>query len=362
MSERIFNFSAGPGCLPESVLEQVRQDVWNIDGSGIGILEHSHRGKVVDRVFEECEADLRSALGVPDSHRILFMTGGASAQAFLVPMNFLSKDRTADYLVTGMWAQKAMEQAALFGNPHVAASSADANHNYIPSAEQTTYSQRPAYVHFTSNNTIFGTEFHAEPTPPEGAPLICDMSSDIASRPVDVSKYALIYAGAQKNLGPAGVTIVIAHDHLIESGRKDLPPLLQYRTFTKELSRTNTPPVFAVYVVGLVAKWLLEAGGLGAVRQINERKAKHIYDVLDRSSFYRGHARPDSRSLMNVTFNLPNEDLEKKFVTEAKLQGMDGLKGHRSVGGIRASIYNAFPEAGCRALAEFMREFERKHG
>ena len=359
MADRVFNFSAGPGVMPEPVLRQIQQDVWNIAGSGVGILEHSHRGKVVDKAFEDCVADLKSVMGIPDGYTVMFMTGGASAQFYLLPMKFLPRDRTADSIVTGEWAKKAYQQAARFGNPHKAASSEDRNNSYIPSRDQTKYSERPAYLHFTSNNTIFGTEFHAEPKPPEGVPLICDMSSDICSRPVDVSKYALIYAGAQKNLGPAGVTVVIARDSLIEAGNKDLPEMLQYRTYTKEISRTNTPPVFGVYAVGLVLKWIKENGGLEAMGERNRAKARTIYEVLDGSTFYKGHARADSRSLMNITFNLPTPELEEKFAKEAKAAKLDALKGHRSVGGIRASVYNAFPREGCEALAKFMREFEK---
>lgn len=370
MGDRIFNFSAGPGVLPEEVLRQVQQDVWTIGGSGIGILEHSHRGKVVDRIFEECEADCRAIGSIPANYRILFLTGGASQQNWQIPMNFLPAGRTGDYLITGFWAQKTYEGAAKlasfpgkpFGTAHLAASSKDKNHSYIPSAAQTTFSERPAYVHFCGNNTIVGTEFHAEPAVPEGVPLIGDLSSHLFSRPLDVSKYAMIYAGAQKNVGPAGTTLVILRDDMVERGSKDLPELMQYRSFVPELSRPNTPPVFAVYVMGLVFKWIIGQGGLAAIGKKNLEKVKPIYDVLDSSGFYRGHARPDSRSLMNITFRLPTEALEEAFIKEAKAHGMDGLKGHRSVGGVRASTYNAFPAQGCTALAQFMKDFEKKNG
>lgn len=369
-SDRIFNFSAGPGVLPEEVLRQVQQDVWNIAGSGIGILEHSHRGKVVDRVFEECEADCRKVAGVPETHKILFMTGGASAQNHLVPMNFLPRGKTADYIVTGAWAQKSYDVASKlasfpgggFGGAHLAGTSKDKNHSYIPGKDQLKFSASPAYVHYCSNNTIFGTQWHRTPEAPGGAPLICDMSSDMYSRPLDVARHAVIYAGAQKNVGPAGVTLVIIREDLMEQGNADLPELMQYRTYAPELSRPNTPPVFAVYVMGQVFKWILRQGGLAAVARQNEAKAKLIYDVLGASKFYEAHARADSRSLMNITFRLPSDELTEKFVKEAKAAGMDGLKGHRSVGGVRASVYNAFPKAGCEALAQFMKEFERKNG
>lgn len=370
MSDRIFNFSAGPGVLPEDVLRQVQQDVWNIAGSGIGILEHSHRGKVVDKIFEECEADCRELAGIPSNYKILFLTGGASQQNWQIPMNFLPAGKTGDYIVTGYWATKTYEAAGKlasfpgkpFGAAHIAATSKDLNHSYIPSAAQTKYSDRPAYVHFCGNNTIVGTEFHAEPVVPEGVPLIGDLSSHLYSRPIDVTKYAMIYAGAQKNVGPAGTTLVIIRDDMVERGLKDIPELHQYRTFVPEYSRPNTPPVFAIYVMGLVFKWQIKSGGLAAMKLHNERKARHIYDVLDESKFYKGHARKDSRSLMNITFRLPTEELEEKFIKEARANGMDGLKGHRSVGGVRASTYNAFPEAGCKALGQFMRDFEKKNG
>lgn len=367
---RIFNFSAGPGALPEEVLRQVQEDVWNIAGSGIGILEHSHRGKVVDRVFEECEADCRKVGGIPDNFRVLFLTGGASAQNHMIPMNFLPAGKEADYIITGNWSQKTYDQAAKmaafpgaqYGKANIAATSKDQNHSYIPADDQVNYSGRPAYVHYCSNNTLYGTQWQRIPRPPEGVPLFCDMSSDMYSRPVDFSKFALIYAGAQKNVGPAGVTLCIIRDDLMESASKTLPDLLQYRTFAPDQSRPNTPPVFAVYVMGQVFKWILRQGGLEPMQQRNREKAALIYDVLDSTGFYKPHARQDSRSLMNITFRLPNEELEKQFIKQAEAEGMDGMKGHRSVGGIRASIYNAFPRAGCEALAAFMREFERKNG
>lgn len=362
MAERIYNFSAGPGVLPEEVLRQIQQDVWNIAGSGIGVLEHSHRGKVIDKVFEECEADFRRVGSIPEEYKILFLTGGASQQAYQVPMNFLGQGQTADYLLTGYWAEKAYKTAKSLGSVHAACSSKDSTYSFIPGADQTTYSSNPVYAHFTSNNTIFGTEFQTEPTPPPGVPLICDMSSDIFSRPLDVRKYAFIYAGAQKNLGPAGVTIVIAHADQIERGSKNLPDLLQYRTFVPELSRPNTPPVFAVYAVGLVLKWILKNGGLEGMAKRNKDKARPIYDVLDTSRFYKGHARSDSRSLMNITFTSPSPELDEKFCAEAKKAGFEGLKGHRSVGGMRASVYNAFPPQGAVELAKFMRDFEKRNG
>jgi phosphoserine aminotransferase len=359
MSDRIYNFSAGPAILPEPVLRQAQQDLWDIADSGVGILEHSHRGKVFERVLAEAEQDCRELAGIPDRHRVLFVQGGASLQFSMVPMNLLPKGGTADYLVTGVWSQKAVKEVKPFGKVHEAATSADANFNYIPAAGAIRYSERPAYVHMTTNNTIYGTQWKSEPPVPAGIPLVADTSSDMFSRPIDVTKYGLIYAGAQKNLGPSGVVLVIIRDDLVEAGPKDLPTMLQYRTFAAERSMYNTPPTFGIYVMGRVFKWIREFGGLRAMADHNAEKAKILYDFIDQSDFFRGAARPDSRSLMNVCFRAPTEDLEAKFVAEATKRGLDGLKGHRSAGGMRASIYNAFPKTGVSALVNFMKEFEK---
>lgn len=366
-SKRIFNFSAGPGVLPEDVLRQIQQDVWDIAGSGIGILEHSHRGKVVDKVWEEAEQDCRDVGNIPGNYKILFLTGGATSQNHMVPMNLFPKGgqwKTADYIVTGYWAQKSFDEARkLLGDAaHLVCTTEDRNHCYIPAQDQLKFSDNPAYVHYCSNNTIFGTEWPSEPAVPAGVPLVCDASSDIYSRPIDVARYGLIYAGAQKNLGPAGSTVVIIREDLLERCPKEVPTMLQYRVHAKDGSRHNTPPVFAVYATGLVFKWIKAQGGLEAIAKHNQEKAKIIYDVLDASSFFKGHADKAARSLMNITFRTPSPELDEKFVKEAKAAGLDGLKGHRSTGGMRASIYNAFPKAGCQALADFMREFERKNG
>jgi phosphoserine aminotransferase len=361
MSDRIYNFSAGPAVLPEPVLRQAQEDLWNIGGSGIGILEHSHRGKLFEKVIAEAEQDCRELAGIPDRYRVLFLQGGASLQFSMVPLNLLPKGATADYLVTGIWSQKAVKEAKLVGKVHEAASSADQNFSYIPAREQFRYSDRPAYVHFTSNNTIFGTQWKTEPAGPAGVPLVADASSDIYSRPIDASKYGLIYAGAQKNLGPSGVVLVIVRDDLVEAGPKELPAMLQYRTHAAERSLYNTPPTFGIYVMGRVFKWIREVGGLRAMAEQNAEKAGILYDYLDQSEFFRGTAQPDSRSLMNVCFRAPTEDLDAKFVAEATKRGLDGLKGHRSVGGMRASIYNAFPKSGVSALVNFMKDFEKAH-
>jgi phosphoserine aminotransferase len=359
MSDRIYNFSAGPAILPEPVLKQAQEDLWNIGGSGIGILEHSHRGKLFERVLAEADQDCRALAGISDRYRILFLQGGASLQFAMVPMNLLPKGGTADYLVTGVWSQKAVKEAKLFGRVHEAASSADRNFGYIPAHGAIRYSERPAYVHLTTNNTIYGTQWKAEPPVPDGVPLVADTSSDMFSRAIDVSKYGLIYAGAQKNLGPSGVVLVIVRDDLVEVGPKDLPIMLQYRTHAAERSLYNTPPTFGIYVMGRVFKWIREFGGLPAMAEHNAEKARILYDYLDQSDFFRGSADADSRSLMNVCFRAPTEDLEAKFVSEATKRGLDGLKGHRAAGGMRASIYNAFPKSGVSALVNFMKEFEK---
>lgn len=363
MSERVYNFSPGPAVLPEEVLEQAREDLWNIGGSGIGVLEHSHRGKLVDSVFAEAKADCRKLAAIPSEYHVLFLHGGASTQFFMLPANFLPKDGTADYLHTGSWSQKAIQEAERYGRVHVAASSEDANFSYIPTGEQTVCSDAPAYVHLTSNNTIAGTQFATEPRVLDGAWLACDASSDIFSRPIDVQKYGLIYAGAQKNLGPAGVTLVIIREDLLSRPAvRELPAMLRYREHADQDSRYNTPNVFAIYIMGRVFKWILANGGLAEIGRRNRAKAKIIYDVLDASSQFKGTVRADSRSQMNVTFRARSEELESLFIAEAEKQGLVGLKGHRSVGGMRASIYNAFPEKGCEALAQLMREFEARHG
>lgn len=357
MSERIYNFSAGPAVLPEPVLRAAQDALWDLAGSGIGVMEHSHRGPEFSAVIQQAEADCRKLASIPDDYAVLFLQGGASLQFSMVPMNLLPADGTADYLHTGAWSKKAIKEAKRVGQVHVAASSEADGFTYIP--DDIHYSPSPAYVHFTSNNTIAGTEYTTEPTPPDGVPLICDASSDIFSRPIDVTRYGLIYAGAQKNLGPSGVTLVIIRKELAAAAPDSLPTMLQYRTHVDGGSMFNTPPTFGIYVMGQVFKWLLDNGGLAAVAERNEAKARLIYDFLDQSKMFRGTARRDSRSRMNICFRGPSEELEKKFLAEAKARGLSGLKGHRSVGGMRASTYNALPEAACRALVAFMDEFER---
>jgi len=361
MPDRIHNFSAGPAVLPEPVLRKAQEVIWNVAGSGIGIMEHSHRGKVFDKIISEAEEACRRLGGIPDNYRVLFLQGGASLQFSMVPMNLLGPDQTADYLLTGVWSQKAVKEAKLLGKVHLAASSEATNFDRIPRSDEIRYSAGPGYVHLTTNNTIYGTQWPREPEVPSGVPLVADTSSDMYSRPIEIRKYGLVYAGAQKNLGPSGVVLVIIRDDLVERGPKTLPTMLQYRTHAAEKSLYNTPPTFGIYVMGEVFKWIEGQGGLSAMKEQNEAKARLLYDYLDDSDFFRGTAQPDSRSRMNVCFRAPTEELEEKFVKEAGKRGLDGLKGHRSVGGMRASIYNACPRASVEALVSFMKEFERSN-
>jgi phosphoserine aminotransferase len=360
-SERIFNFSAGPAVLPVPVLEQAQSDLVSLPGVGMSILEVSHRSKVFEDVLARAEADIRQLAGVPSNYRVLFLQGGASLQFTMVPMNLLPVGATADYLVTGAWASKAADEAKKIGAVHIAATTKAEQFVRIPRRDEIVLTPGAAYVHMTSNNTIFGTEWKSLPDVGD-APLVSDSSSDMFSRPIDVARHGLIYAGAQKNMGPAGVTVVIIREDLLARSAASLPVMLSYAVHAEHGSMYNTPPVFAIYMLGLVTRWLIGQGGLEAIATSNERKAGKLYAEIDRTGFYRGTAQKDSRSLMNVTFRLPSEELEKQFVKDAGKAGLDGLKGHRSVGGIRASIYNAFPEAGIDTLTAFMREFEQGHG
>jgi phosphoserine aminotransferase len=363
MTERIFNFSAGPAVLPVRVLEEAQRDLLALPGVGMSVLEISHRSKPFEQIIAQAEADLRALLNLPANYKVLFLQGGASLQFSMVPMNLLPAGRSADYILTGSWGQGAIKEAKKLGAAREAASTADSNFSRVTGQDELKLDPEAAYVHFTSNETIFGVEFQTEPET-GGVPLVCDMSSNFISKPVDVSKYGLIYAGAQKNAGPAGVTVVIVRDDLLERVPEGLPAMLDYRNLAGSGSMYNTPPCFPIYVCGLVFKWLKdEVGGLEQIHALNREKAQILYDAIDASSgFYRGHAEPESRSLMNVTFRLPSEELESKFTKEATAAGLDGLKGHRSVGGIRASIYNAFPREGVVKLVEFMREFQRRSG
>jgi phosphoserine aminotransferase len=359
-TRRTFNFSAGPAVLPEAVLRRAQAAIWDLDGTGIGVLEHSHRGKAFQKVADRAEALVRQVGGVPDEYAVLFLQGGGSSQFFQIPMTFLGGG-TADYCHTGVWSRKAIAEARRYGTVHLACSSEASGFDHIPSAAETAWSAAPVYAHFTSNNTICGTQWRDPPAAPAGVPLVCDASSDIYSKPIDVSRYAFLYAGAQKNLGPSGVTLVIARRDFLERGSRELPTMLQYRTHVAEGSMHNTPPTFGLYVLGEVLAWIAELGGLRAMAELNRAKAAALYDFLDGSSVFRGTARPDSRSLMNVTFRAATEALEHEFIAAATAAGFDGLKGHRLVGGMRASIYTAFPIEGVQALVRFMQDFERQH-
>jgi phosphoserine aminotransferase len=358
---RIYNFSAGPAVLPVEVLEEAQRDLVALPGVGMSVMEISHRSKPFDEIIQTAESNLRTLGNVPGDYKVLFLQGGASLQFSAVPMNLLTPGASADYIITGDWSKKALKEAKKVGATKVAASTEAGGFTRIPRQNELDLTPGAAYVHMTSNNTIFGTEFKYVPDT-GSVPLVNDASSNIFSRPIDVSKFGLIYAGAQKNLGPSGVTLVIVREDLLERSADALPSMLNYKTMADNASLYNTPPVFGIYILGLVLKWLIKEGGLGAMAAVNDRKAKTLYDELDRTEYWRPHAEADSRSVMNVTFRLPSEDLEKKFVKEATAAGFDGLKGHRSVGGLRASIYNAFPEAGVDALVQFMREFEKKNG
>ena len=361
MSERLLNFSAGPAILPEPVLEKARADIWTFEDSGIGILEHSHRGASFSKVIEDAETNCRELAGIGDEYEVLFLQGGASTQFFMAPMNWLAPDKTADYINTGTWSKKAIKEAKLFGSVNVAASSEDEGFSYIPKAAQMQWSDGASYAHYTSNNTIAGTQFANIPEVKGATPLLCDASSDIFSRPLDINKFGMLYAGAQKNLGPSGLALVIIRKDLVEAGSDKLTSMLQYRTHAKAKSCFNTPPAFGIYIMGEVFKWIQSQGGLSAMAEINTAKSKLLYNFIDESKMFRGTARPDSRSQMNVTFRASSEELEAQFITEATASGLPGLKGHRSVGGMRASIYNAFPAAGVQALVDFMKKFESKN-
>jgi len=358
---RVFNFAAGPAVLPLAVLEEIQRDLLALPGVGMSILEISHRSKTFESILEQAESDVRTLAKIPSNYQVLFLQGGASLQFSMVPMNLLTAGSTADYIDTGSWAEKAIKEAKRVGNVNIAATTKADNYARIPEPSDIKLTPGAAYVHMTSNNTIEGTEFNRLPDVGE-APLVSDTSSDMFSRPIDVAKHALIYAGAQKNMGPAGTTVVIVRDDMLARSSKTLPTMLNYAVHAENKSLYNTPSTFAVYATGLVMKWLIAQGGLAAMAKANERKAQKLYAEIDRTGFYRGTARRESRSLMNVTFRLATEDMEAQFIKESTAAGLDGLKGHRSVGGMRASIYNAFPEEGVDVLVGFMREFERRRG
>ena len=361
MTDRILNFSSGPAVLPLPVLERVQRDLVALPGVGMSVMEISHRSSTFEAIIGKAEADIRMLASIPDNYRLLFLQGGASLQFSMLPMNLLTTGTTADYVMTGTWADKAAKEARRVGTVHETGSTAADNFSRIPTDDECEFTPGAAYVHMTSNNTIEGTQWHRLPASGE-APLVSDASSDIFSRPIDVSKYGVLYGGAQKNLGPSGVTVVIIREDLLARSSSSLHTMLNYAVQAENGSLYNTPPAFGVYVLGLVVEWLIELGGLPAIAEINERKAGKLYAELDGTGFWRPTADKASRSRMNVTFRLASEDLEKAFVKESTAAGFDGLKGHRSVGGMRASIYNAFPESGIDRLVEFMRDFELRNG
>jgi phosphoserine aminotransferase len=366
VTTRVFNFAAGPAVLPLPALEEAQRDLVALPGVGMSILEISHRSKTFEAIIQECEANIRKLARIPENYHVLFLQGGATTQFSMVPMNFLPPGAWADYVVTGSWSSKAIKEAKKVGAVNAAWDGKAENYTRLPTKEELKLTPGAAYVHVTTNETIHGVEYRDTPQVGE-ATLIADTSSHMFSRPIEIEKYGMIYAGAQKNIGPAGATLVIVRDDLVKqaatyAGYANLPVMLQYGTHIPEHSLYNTPPVFTIYMIGLVMKWLVSLGGLEAIDAINERKAQKLYAEIDRTGFYRGHAAKDCRSRMNVTFRLPSEELEAKFVKESKAAGLDGLKGHRSVGGLRASIYNAFPEQGVDALVSFMQDFEKTNG
>jgi phosphoserine aminotransferase len=359
-SERIYNFSAGPSVLPLPVLEQAAAEMTNYRGSGMSVMEMSHRSKMYLSIFEETKADLKRLLKVPDTHEILFMQGGATLQFAAVAMNLIGATGKADYAITGNFATAAMKEAKKYGEVRIAASSEDRNHTYIPSQDKLTVSPDASYFYYCANNTIYGTEWKYIPET-GGIPLVTDMSSNILSKPIDVSKYGIIFAGAQKNMAPAGMAVVIIDKALAGKELAITPKLMSYKVMIDSDSMPNTPPAYTLYVLGLVLKWLETQGGVEGMEKIKAEKAKLLYDFLDDSALFNGCAEREARSDMNVTFRTTSPELDDKFVKEAAKAGFENLKGHRSVGGIRASIYNAMPMEGVKALVEFMKDFEVKN-
>lgn len=357
---RIYNFSAGPAMLPEEVLKTAAAEMLDYHGSGMSVMEMSHRSKVYQGIIDEAEADLRKLIGIPENYKVLFLQGGATLQFALIPLNFMVKGKI-DLINTGVWTKKAIKDAKLYGEVNVVASGEEGGFKKIPDVKKIKFDPEADYVYMCDNNTIYGSKFKEYPET-GNVPLVCDMSSCFLSEPIDVKKFGLIYAGAQKNVGPAGVTILIIRDDLLaRTPRQPLPAYFDYRLHVENGSMYNTPPTYGIYICGLVFKWLLENGGLEARKKANEEKAAILYDYLDKSSFYRPYVDKDSRSLMNVTFRTPSDELDAEFLEGAKKYKFTNLKGHRSTGGLRASIYNAMPKAGVEALVKFMKEFEEAH-
>ena len=357
---RVYNFSAGPSMLPEEVLRQAADEMLDYQGSGQSVMEMSHRSKVYDKIIKEAEADLREIMNIPDNYKVLFLQGGASTQFAMIPMNLMTKNGKADFVITGQWAKKAYEEAARYGDAKAVASSKDKTFSYIPKVTKDDFRPDADYVHICLNNTIYGTKWNNIPDTGD-VPLVADISSNILSEPIDVSKFALLFAGAQKNVSCAGVTIVIIREDLIGNAMDITPTMLNYKTHADADSLYNTPPCYAIYIAGLTFKWIKKMGGLEAMKALNEKKAKLLYDFLDSSKLFKGTVVPEDRSLMNVPFVTGDEELDAKFVKESTAAGFVNLKGHRSVGGMRASIYNAMPYEGVEALVEFMKKFEAEN-
>jgi len=363
MTDRVFNFSAGPAVLPEPVLERAQRELLALPGVGMSVLEVSHRGKAYTEINQAANDSLRQLLNVPDNYKILFLQGGSRLQFSMVPMNLLGDGQSADYVLTGSWGKHAYKEALRVGKARIASDCQETNYDRLPAADRLDLDADAGYVHVTSNETIQGVQFPPDPNLGD-TPLVCDASSDILCRPLPIERYGLIYACAQKNAGPAGVTVVIVRDDLLARSHDDLPGYLNYRTHAEKDSCFNTPPCFGVYIVGLIARWLLdEIGGLAEMEKINRRKAQMLYDAIDNSGgFYAGHAQTDCRSIMNVTFRLPSDELQAEFLKGGERHKLFSLKGHRSVGGIRASIYNAMPQEGVTTLRDYMQDFLTKHG
>lgn len=360
--ERIHNFNAGPAVLPEEVMREAQADFFNYKGMGLSVMEMSHRSKEYQAIIDETNAAIKRVYNLGDDYEVLFLQGGASMQFLMVPMNFAFDGKEANYINTGQWSKKAISEAKKIGKTvHVAASSEDRNFCYVPKNWQ--LSDKPSYLHITTNNTIFGTEWKTDPAAPAGIPLIADMSSNFMSKPIEVKNYSMIYAGAQKNVGPSGCVVVIIKKDLLTKAIPGLPTMLDYQIYAKNGSMYNTPPTFTIYMIGLVVKWIEDFGGLSKIAINNQVKAGYIYDAIDNSNgFYKGTVDKADRSLMNITFRLPSEELEALFISEAKKLGMIGLKGHRDVGGCRASTYNSLPLPAAKALSDFMESFQQQHG
>ncbi|WP_078381549.1 3-phosphoserine/phosphohydroxythreonine transaminase [Sutcliffiella halmapala] len=354
--KKVYNFNAGPAALPKEVLQKAQSELLNYQETGLSVMELSHRSPHYEQIQHNATELLKKLMNIPENYEVLYMQGGASLQFSAVPLNFLPSDQTANYCLTGSWSEKALKEAKRVGNTHIAATSKEQNYTHIPNSLN--LSDNPAYLHITSNNTIFGTQWKSTPSIPSSIPLIADMSSDILSKQIRIEDYSLIYAGAQKNLGPSGVTVVIIKKDLLEQCSTNLPTMLNYQTYAKNNSLYNTPPTFSIYMLSLVLDWVEKQGGITKIEQINGEKANTLYHVIDSSNgFYHGPARKDSRSYMNVTFTLPTEELTTTFLQQAKEHGFVGLAGHRLIGGCRASIYNAVPIEDCKELAKFMEQF-----